>query len=172
MPLGDQRFRANQLLRGVLQLALPLQDLGTRLDHVLLGLGDAGAGGGQGGAQLGRVHAGQNLPLRDHVALVHYHLGHASGIPGGDLDLLGLDAAVAAGDVVGKLVMVVAPPEITGGAGHERDKNQDKEKTLTHSGPFRPARQGCRRHHSKKPGPRNRRSGKPVGRAPVVAKLQ
>jgi hypothetical protein len=52
----------------------------------------------QRGLQVSRIHAGDHLPSADGAAFVDKKLGHAAGELGGDIDFIGLDAAVSRHD--------------------------------------------------------------------------
>ncbi len=94
----DQRVGAVELLLRERDQGLLLLDVGVRLVEALLRLLDLRLGLVKRGREILGVHAGDDLPGFDHVALVGEHFGDAAGELGVDVDLVGLDPAVARRD--------------------------------------------------------------------------
>ena len=102
VPLAEQDQRPLQLLGHEGGVALALGDEGGGLLPRLAGLTQLRLGGAQRGLQVADVEPRQLGPGLDHLAFVHQHLGDAGRVLGGDVDLVGFDAAVARGEAGGK----------------------------------------------------------------------
>ena len=72
------------------------------------------------------IHAGHDLAGMHHVALVNQAFGQASGELGVDIDLVGLDPAVARDDAGGQRLLRLLPPVIRTAARGESDRNDGK----------------------------------------------
>ena len=95
MPRSNRIAGALQLLLRERDLGLPLFDAGARLVDGSLRLLHLSLGLLERGFEVPRIHQGDDLAGIDHVALVDAQFGDAAGELGGDVDLVGLDAAVA-----------------------------------------------------------------------------
>ena len=119
----DQRVRAVELLLRERDQGFLLLDVGVRLVQALLRLLDLRLGLVKGGGEILGVHAGEDLPGFDHVAFVGEHFGDPAGELCVDVDLVGLDPAVARRDPRRKAALTHVPPigRPAAGGGDERD---------------------------------------------------
>ena len=85
-----------------LPFALPLHHPAAAGCHGDARLLELGPGLAQPGLQLLRVQAGEFLAGGDKITLVHQDLADTAALPGGDIDLHRLDAAVAPGQPCGQ----------------------------------------------------------------------
>ena len=83
----------------------------------------------QRGGEILRVHARDDLAGLHHIAFVGQDFGDAAGEFGVDVDLVGLEPAVAEGDAGRQLPLKVVPPIISaaGAAGDERQGHDDPQ---------------------------------------------
>ena len=125
--LRDQRLGAVEFLLRERDLGLLLLDVGARLIEALLRSLDLRLGLVQRGGEILGVHAGDDLAGFDHVAFVGEHFRDAPGELGVDVDLVGLDPAVARCDPYRKAALTRMPPigaRAASGEDHERQQRQ------------------------------------------------
>jgi hypothetical protein len=105
----DQRVGAVEFLLRERGLGLLLLDIGARVIEALLRSLDLRLGLVLRGGEILGVHAGDDLAGFDHVAFVRRHFRNAPGELGVDVDLVGLDPAVARCDAYRKAALTRMP---------------------------------------------------------------
>ena len=158
-----QRIGAVELLLRERDLGLLLLDIGVRFVEGVPRRLDLRLGLVQRGLEILRVHARDDLAGLDHVALVGEHLGDAPGEFGVDVDLVGLDPAVARRDPQGQAALVHMLPIGRAPAGADDDESEQR--------PRFPSRPSARRRRTlARDGQRGRRGNQRrlVGREHVA----
>ncbi len=147
----DEGRRAIDLLLRQRRLRLLLYDIGVRLLQAALGLLNLRLGLFERGFEVAHVHARDDLPSADEIALIDQQFRDAPGEFRVDVDFLRLDAAIARHDAVRQLRQMLAPPIETADAGAGANQGHD-EKHL-------PARLPARRRDRLRRGRKSLRRG-------------
>ena len=128
-------------LRGAVVFLLRQFTLGPALGDHRLGLTDAGIGAfdirrgaRQLGVQLARVHFRQKLPFADQIALLRHDPGDTPRRFGGDIDLLGLDPAIAGGKACRIAIAAIGKKRPADGTGGGKKNDDDDRATCNHDG--------------------------------------
>jgi hypothetical protein len=124
----DQRACAVELLLPEGDLGCLLHDIGARLVEALLRPLDLSFGLLERGLYVPRVHAGDDLLGRNHVAFVRKHFDNAAGKLGVDIDLVRLYPSVARHDPERKAALPDMPPIGGASAGADDDDHQQRQR--------------------------------------------